>query len=123
MESPGGGMEVGEVVSLGRLVSAGEVTSTARIDFWVSRRGLAREPRPTVSPTVKPITASKNTNTAARNPDISRPRKREGSSSVLIASGTKCLARSDGKLASRLRGESPVEISAAEPTTESPAPV
>jgi hypothetical protein len=123
MESPGGGMEVGEVVSPGRLGSAGEVASTARIDFWVSRRGLAREPRPTVSLTVKPITASKNTNAAACHPDISRPRKREGGSSVLIASGTKCLARSDGKLASRLRGKSPVEISAAEPTTESPAPV
>ena len=123
MESPDGGVEVGEVVSLGRLGSAGGVASTDRFDFCVSRRGLARGRRPSVSPTVKPITASKNTNAAACNPDISRPRKREGGSSVLIASGTKCLARSDRKLASRLRGESPVEISAAGPTTESPAPV
>jgi hypothetical protein len=123
MESPGGGVEVAKVVSPGRLGSAGEAVSTARIDFWVYRSGLARRPRPSVSPTVKPITASKQTKAAACNPDISRPRKREGGFSVLIASGAKCLTRFDGKLASRLGGKPPVEISAAESTTDLPAPV
>ena len=42
---------------------------------------------------------------------------------VLIGSGAKFFVRSDGKPASRLCGKSPLEISASEPTSESPAPV
>jgi hypothetical protein len=42
---------------------------------------------------------------------------------VLIGSGAKFFACSDGKLAARLCGTSPVEISAAEPNIETPASV
>jgi hypothetical protein len=62
--SPAGGVEVREVISSGRLGSAGDVASTASIDFWGSRRRFPTGPRPTVSPT-KPITANKNTNAAS----------------------------------------------------------
>ena len=61
------GVEVGEVVSTGRL--GGDVASSARNDFSVSRRLLPSRPRPTVIPSVKPITANKSTNIA---PIISR---------------------------------------------------
>jgi hypothetical protein len=57
-----GGVEVGEVDSPGRLGSAGDVASTARIDFWASRRCFPSGSRPTVSPTARLITANKNTN-------------------------------------------------------------
>ena len=60
--SAAGGVEVLEVNSSGRLDSAGEVASTASIDFWGSRRRFPSGPRPAVSPTVKPITANKNAN-------------------------------------------------------------
>ncbi len=59
-----GGVEVREVVSPGRLGSAGDVASTASIDFWTSRRRFPSGARPTVSPTIKLITADKITNAA-----------------------------------------------------------
>jgi hypothetical protein len=59
------GAEVREVVSPGRFGSAGGVASTVGIDFWVSQRRFPSGPRPTVSPTVKAITAKKNTNANA----------------------------------------------------------
>jgi len=59
-----GGVEVREVVSPGRLGSAGDVASTASIDFWASRWRFPSGPRPTVSPTVKLITANKITTAA-----------------------------------------------------------
>ena len=59
-----GGVEVREVVSPRRLVTAGDVASTASIDFWASRRRIPSGPRPTVSPTVRLITANKNTTAA-----------------------------------------------------------
>jgi hypothetical protein len=138
-----GGVEVGEVVSPGRLSDAGDVTSAARIDFWVSRRLLPSGPRPTVSPPVKPITVNKSTNTAFRisratgdtlpigsvgkfsrvvgmnlSTDSAVRLSLNSGIEVLIGSGTKCVARSDGKLASKLCGKSAAEIPAAEPTTE-----
>ena len=42
---------------------------------------------------------------------------------VLIGSGAEFLACSDGELAARLCGMSPVEVSAAEPKIETPASV
>lgn len=42
---------------------------------------------------------------------------------VLIGSGAKFCACSDGKMDARLCGTSPVEISAAEPNIETPASV
>jgi hypothetical protein len=60
-----GGVEVGEVISPGRLGSAGDLASTADIDFWASRRRFPSGPRPTVSPMVKPINANKNTSAAS----------------------------------------------------------
>jgi hypothetical protein len=60
-----GGAEVREVISPGRLGRAGNVASTASIDFWASRRRFPSGPRPTVSQTMKPITANKNTNAAS----------------------------------------------------------
>src|ERR1700675_2394517 len=59
-----GGVEIGEVVSPGRLGGAGGVASTAKIDFWASRGRFPSGPRPIVSPTVKPITTNKNTTAA-----------------------------------------------------------
>jgi hypothetical protein len=55
-------VEVRDVISPARLGSAGDVASTARIDFGASRRRFPTGPRPIVSPTVKPITANENTN-------------------------------------------------------------
>jgi hypothetical protein len=60
------GGEVGEVVSPGRLDGADGMASAARIAFSVSRRLLPSRPRPTVIPSVKPITANKSTNIAPR---------------------------------------------------------
>jgi hypothetical protein len=56
-----GGVEVRELVSLGRSSSAGDVASAASIDFWTSRRRFPSGPRPTVNPRVRLITAKKNT--------------------------------------------------------------
>jgi len=55
-----GGVEVREVVSPGRLGSAGDVASIASIEFWASRRRFPSGARPTVSPTARLITANKN---------------------------------------------------------------
>jgi len=54
------GVEVREGVSPGPLGSAGDVASTASIDFWASRRRFPSGLRPVVSPTVRLITANKN---------------------------------------------------------------
>jgi hypothetical protein len=138
------GVEVGEVVSPGRLGGAGDVASAARIAFSVSRRLLPSQPRPTVIPSVKPITANKSTNIAPRisratgdtltigsvgkfsavggmkpSTDSSVGVSFNSGREVLIGSGTKCLSRSDGKLASNC-GKSLVEIPPAEPITEWP---
>ena len=59
-----GGVEVREVVSPWRLGTAGDAASTASIDVWASGRRFPSGPRPTVSPTVKLITANKITNAA-----------------------------------------------------------
>ena len=140
------GVEVGEVVSTGRLGNAGDVASSARNDFSVSRRLLPSRPRPTVIPSVKPITANRSTNIAPRisratgdtltigsvgkfsrvvgmkpSSDSSVGVSLNSGGEVLIGSGTKCLARSDGKLASKRCGKSLVEIPPAELITESPS--
>ena len=138
------GVEVGEVVSSGRL--AGDVASSARNDFSVSRRLLPSRPRPTVIPSVKPITANKSTNIAPRisratgdilpigpvgkfsrvmgmkpSTESAAGLSLNSGTEVLIGSGTKCLARSDGELASKRCGKSLVEIPPAEPITGWPA--
>jgi len=59
-----GGAGAREVVSPGRLGTAGDAASTASIDVWASGRRFPSGPRPTVSPTVKLITANKITNAA-----------------------------------------------------------
>jgi hypothetical protein len=58
------GAGVPEVVSPGRLGSAGDVASTARIDFWGSGKCFPSEPRPMVSPRVRLMTANKSTSAA-----------------------------------------------------------
>jgi len=58
------GVEVREVVSPGRLSSAGEVASTAGMEFWVSHGRFPSAPRPAVSPTARLMTAKKNTTAA-----------------------------------------------------------
>ena len=55
-----GGVEVCEVVSSG-FSSVGDVASITGIDFWASRSRFPIGPRPTVSPTAKPITANNST--------------------------------------------------------------
>ena len=140
------GAEVGQVVSPGRLDGADDVASAARIAFSVSRRLLPSRPRPTVIPSVKPITANKSTNIAPRisratgdtltigsvgrfsrvvemkpSSDSSVGVSLNSGGEVLIGSGTKCLSGSDGKLASNRCGKSLVEIPAAEPIAEWPA--
>jgi hypothetical protein len=144
--SAGDEVEVGEVVSPGRLGGAGDAASAARIAFSVSRRLLPSRPRPTVIPSVKPITANKSTNIAPRmsratgdiltigsvgkfskvvgmkpSTDSSVGVLLNSAREVLIGSGTKCLSGSDGKLASNRCGKSLVEIPAAEPIAEWPA--
>jgi hypothetical protein len=63
--SAAGRVEVPEVTSSGRSGSAGDVASTASIDFWGSRRRFPSGPRPPVSPTAKTITANKNATAAS----------------------------------------------------------
>jgi hypothetical protein len=65
------GAEVLEVISTWPLGRFGEVASTASIDFWASRRDFPSQPRPTVSATLNPINANKNTSAASRNPNPS----------------------------------------------------
>lgn len=57
-----GGLEVPEVDSSARSGSVGDLASIAAIDFEAPRTCLRTEPRPTVSPTVKAITANVNSN-------------------------------------------------------------
>jgi hypothetical protein len=63
-EFAAGEVEVREVVSPARFSSAGDVGSTAGIDFWVSWRRFASGPRPTVNPTERLITANKKATAA-----------------------------------------------------------
>ena len=63
--APSGGVEDCEVISLGRFGSAGEAASPGNIDFCASRSCFPSGPRPTVSPTVRLITANKNTDANA----------------------------------------------------------
>src|ERR1700723_262560 len=65
------GVEFREFVSAGRLATAGEGASTARVDFWASRKRFPIGLRSIVSPTATPITASKDTYAATRSPDVS----------------------------------------------------
>jgi|SRR5580698_6691583 hypothetical protein len=63
--SAAGRVEVLEVTSSGRSGCAGDLASTASIDFWGSRRRFPSGPRPPVSPTAKTITANKNATAAS----------------------------------------------------------
>lgn len=76
----GGG--AGEVISPGRLGSAGDVASTAAINFWTSGRRFSSGTRPTKCQTVRLITTNKNTNAATWNPGIPRTYKCEGEPSI-----------------------------------------
>ena len=136
------GLDVGEAVSPERSGGAGDVASAAS-GFSVSRRLLPSGPRPTVSPSVKLITANKSANIAPRisratwdtlpigsvgkfsrgvgmkpSTDSAVKLSLDSGIEVLIRSGTRSLVRSYGKLASKYCGRSLVEISAPEPITE-----